>query len=287
MTIETAQSLNLRRLYHYQSFAIPERLTRILIDRKIYFSDLANLNDPWDCRPFFRTSNLDEPSERDRVIRWFTEVDLKWNTSLSGMEHIKRCEKLRNDPSFLKAQVDQLTGKMYESVRKQYRIYCLSQHSDCPLMWAHYSDSCRGFCLEFSAQTGFFGEALKVEYLKTYPHLDPAETDDFENSRLFIRKSEAWKYENEFRLIVTQHPYTFQGIPSTVDGFVSLQPGTLLSVIIGPMMPAEDRKLLLKLAKGAPGGIQLKEVIVMPDRYGFKICELEANSIVHDGTRRG
>jgi hypothetical protein len=188
MTIETVQSLNIRRLYHYQSFEKPERLAQILIERKLYFSAPGHLNDPWDCRPFFRTSNLSDLDELERVIRWFAQVDRKRNTFLSESEHLQRGEKLRNDGAFLKAQIDQLTAQMYESVKKQYRIYCLSQHPDCPLMWAHYSDSCSGFCLEFSAQTGFFSEALKVEYLDAYPHLDPAETGELENARLFVRK---------------------------------------------------------------------------------------------------
>jgi hypothetical protein len=139
MTIETAESLNVQRLYHYQSFETPERLAQLLIERKLYFSAPAHLNDPWDCRPFFRTSNLDDPDERERVIHWLTQVDRKRNAFLSEWEHLQR-----NDPAFLKAQIDQLTAQMYETVKKQYRIYCLSQHPDCPLMWAHYGGSCKG-----------------------------------------------------------------------------------------------------------------------------------------------
>jgi hypothetical protein len=92
--------------------------------------------------------------------------------------------------------------------------------------------------------------------------------------------------EDEFRLIVTQYPYIFGTIPSTQDGFVPLSPGTLQSIIIGPMMPAENKKLIFKLAKGAACGIQLKEAVVLPDRYGFQICEFKANSLAPDETRR-
>ena len=206
----------------------------------------GHLNDPWDCRPFFRTSNLADSDERERVISWFAQVDRKRCTFLSESEHLRQGEKLRNDDAFLKAQIDQLTAQMYESVKKQYRIYCLSQHPDCPLMWAHYSDSCSGFCLEFSAQTGFFSEALKVEYLDAYPHLDPAETDELENARLLLRKSAGWKYEDEFRLIVTQYPYVFGNIPSTQDGFVPLAPGytKAFGTVIAFPPPQLDRLII-------------------------------------------
>jgi hypothetical protein len=282
VTIETARSLKVHRLYHYQSFQIPERLAQILMEQKIYFSTPAHLNDPWDCRPFFQKSNLDHPDERERVIHWFAEVDEKYNKHLSGAQCQQTSEKLRNDPIFLEAQIDQLTARMYESVKEQYRIYCLSRHPDCPLMWAHYSDSCRGFCLEFSSQLGFFCEALKVKYQDAYPHLDPTETDDLENAGLFVRKSAAWEYEGEFRLIVTQHPYVFGSIPQTTDGFVALSPGTLQSIILGPMMSSKDKELIVKLAKSGESRIQLKEAVVLPDRYGLRICEFP----IIDGTHR-
>jgi hypothetical protein len=82
MVVETAQSLNIHRLYHYQSFERPERLAQIFTDRKLYFSALEHLNDPWDCRPYFRTSGLDAPAERDRVIRWMIDAARKHNPSL-------------------------------------------------------------------------------------------------------------------------------------------------------------------------------------------------------------
>jgi hypothetical protein len=40
------------RLYHYEKFR-PEWLATTLREQKIHCSDPANLNDPWDCRPWF------------------------------------------------------------------------------------------------------------------------------------------------------------------------------------------------------------------------------------------
>jgi hypothetical protein len=52
LIIQTAHELKISRLYHYQRFN-PDWIRQILFDRKIYFSNPANFNDPWDCRPYF------------------------------------------------------------------------------------------------------------------------------------------------------------------------------------------------------------------------------------------
>jgi len=95
---------------------------------------------------------------------------------------------------------------------------------------------------------------------------------------LSITKSAAWNYEDEFRVLVTQHPYAFGNIPVTVDGFVSLPPGTLQSVILGPLMPPDDRELICKLAKGAGWDVRSKEAVILRDRYGFEIRDSKIDS---------
>jgi hypothetical protein len=124
MAIETAESLNVQRLYHYQSFDKPERLAQIFTERKLYFSALEHLNDPWDCRPFFRTSGLDDAVECERVIDWLINADRRLNAFLPEAKYSHREERLRSDRGFMERLVDQITVQTYESFKKQYRVYC-------------------------------------------------------------------------------------------------------------------------------------------------------------------
>jgi len=73
MQIKTAATLGIKHLYHYQSFEKPERLARILTDGVLYFSMPRDFNDPWDCRPFYNKSALDNPRNYDRTVRWFVQ----------------------------------------------------------------------------------------------------------------------------------------------------------------------------------------------------------------------
>src|SRR5260370_1832082 len=56
------------RLYHYEKFR-PEWLSTTLREQKVHCSNPANLNDPWDCRPWYDNS-ITEPDEIDALISW-------------------------------------------------------------------------------------------------------------------------------------------------------------------------------------------------------------------------
>ena len=48
MAWNTAATMGLDRLYHYQPFD-PDRLSKIILDKDLYFSNPEDFNDPWDC----------------------------------------------------------------------------------------------------------------------------------------------------------------------------------------------------------------------------------------------
>ena len=65
--------------------------------------------------------------------------------------------------------------QMYNGLIRLYRVYCLSEVCDSPLMWAHYTDSHTGICLDFDALAAPFTQqngATKVSYRATYPAFD-------------------------------------------------------------------------------------------------------------------
>jgi len=50
----TARSEDHRVLYHWEKFC-EERLNSLLRDKRIYCSNPASFNDPWDCKLHFNT----------------------------------------------------------------------------------------------------------------------------------------------------------------------------------------------------------------------------------------
>ncbi len=270
MEIKTAAALGIKQLYHYQSFE-PERLKCIFTDEMLYFSIPRDFNDPWDCQPCFSKSGLDDAEEYKRAVSFFAECDRTQNISLSEAEHDQRKQKMLADRKFLESMIDQMTSGMKEAIHSQFRVYCLSTHPDSILMWAHYAASCRGLCLEFSVQDELFCCALPVEYLDNYPLFSIADTGEQENIRPLITKSRVWNYEDEYRIIASEHPFKVPTGPSAKFGFVKFQGRALKSIIFGSQMSESDQDMIRAMVNDSGWNVDLKVATLVPDRYEFKI----------------
>jgi hypothetical protein len=106
------------------------------------------------------------------------------------------------------------------SINMAFGILCFTQRRDNLLMWSHYSNSHRGFVLEFFPDHSFFdqrktqdqiaGHLKEVRYTLKRPEFcffDPAfsQGEIMENfiNNLFWVKSFHWNYEEEWRILTT------------------------------------------------------------------------------------
>src|SRR5271154_2525904 len=64
-------------LYHYQRFD-EVWLRELLIDDKLFMSNPAGFNDPWDCRPFFNPLLASSADYRSKLADYFARVDKKY-----------------------------------------------------------------------------------------------------------------------------------------------------------------------------------------------------------------
>lgn len=252
----------------------PDRLARVFAEKTVYCSNPKEFNDPWDCRPCFNKEVLNDPKEYDHIVKWFVHCDRKNNPSLSEKEHEQREQELRSNRSLCESIIDQMTSGMEEAIQSQYRVFCMSIHPNSPLMWSHYGDKHQGVCLELSVRNSLFCGALQVQYMKNYPKFNLYEQDEFEDLKPLISKSIRWSYEDEFRLVTAELPYTFPNVPSSENGFVSLPNGALKSVILGCQMTSENREIVSCLISNSGLNVELKEARIIRNRYDLEINQL-------------
>ena len=141
-------------------------------------------------------------------------------------------------------------------------------------MWSHHADRHKGVCLEYSVRNDLFSRALPIEYLESYAPCDVSAGDEDENLRVLLVKSLAWRYEDEFRVVAEELPYTSAGVLSTKDGFVRLPQGALQSVTVGALMPLAERQVVRSLVEQSGWGIALKEALRASDRYKLEVGPL-------------
>ncbi|MDF0729544.1 DUF2971 domain-containing protein [Pseudomonas entomophila] len=151
------------------------------------------------------------------------------------------------------------------------------------LMWSHYANGLRGFCLVFdkvtlhqSLQTLNQQDTLiiePVEYRNALPEIDIHQhmTHHFKPSELlgdlvaeFIiksrsTKSRAWRHEREYRAI------------SSSTGLHSYAPEAVRKILIGEKMPQAQRRKIEAIARTVYSGAHIEHVRLDKDSYQLKI----------------
>jgi hypothetical protein len=214
-----------RKLYKYQSFN--DISIKNIKERTIWFSKPRKLNDPFDMsislRFGRRNIEFQELADYIEKITPFKPHPYQLTKGRVNRKYIDACRNIFN------AEM-----KKRNDLFQQWGVACFSEIPDNILMWSHYADGHKGFCLEFDTSFDPFlnhNKVHKVIYSDSYPFLHPKyiiEKNEFPITTL-ITKSKKWKYELEWRLL-------------SRDGDTSIVYGkkALSSIYFGYLMPPDQ-----------------------------------------------
>ncbi len=158
-------------------------------------------------------------------------------------------------------------------------IYSLSKTPLDELLWAHYANSHKGFCLEFDLNTllkndgGNHIHSFPVLYSKKPPSigfLDIIKNKKSEMIKKFaFYKSKRWEYEKEHRIVTSK------------IGLNSYDFKALKSIYFGLKINESDKINLLNLLKGR--GINFYQIELEKNSYLFKATKIKLeNSQLND-----
>jgi len=225
-------------LYKYRSWdETTGYQKKILTERQLYFAAPSQFNDPFDCALPFRY----DPKELtdDQVFLKLQDVISKAHPDKSAQEihdicyreqqegHLKDPDYWRNYHREFKDKVDNTFG-----------IVSLTSKPDNILMWSHYADCHRGFCVGFNGDILYEtvgGGIGHVIYSNIFPY-----TKLFDDAEIVIRhlntKSPDWEYEDEYR--ITKHGYSGK--------VVTLPPEAYKEIVIGCKATQKTIEQILK-----------------------------------------
>ena len=228
-----------RHLYKYR--AIPSasdpqgrrQLEDLLLGNALWLATPDTFNDPFDGMAGYdlklRGAELRAALERwrRRVAREGSQAAKAWVTS--------------NVVANPKPLLDQY-ARVYERMRcEQIGVCALTTDPKNLLMWAHYSADHRGLCvqLRLSLDPGPL-LAHPVDYSDEYPiisnMLDGGVSTDGAVLPL-LRKSEAWRYEKEWRIVGLDQP----------NQLLRFKPEAMTGIILGLRTTADDRQYVRDL----------------------------------------
>ena len=230
----------------------------------IWFSPPAQLNDPFECRPWFTFEGTQE-----QIVGVLTRFLRRQNPHLTPENATAHAvgiflEGRHRDPDTW----NRLRHDVGETLGHRIGLYCLSKRPDSILMWSHYSQDHRGFCLEFEAtdSTPVFGGAQEVRYAADFPVVDFFNTPhDTQVDLIFLTKYEGWRYEEEWRIIdhdrgpgLHEYPVEF-----------------LKGVIFGLRMPAADRAKIRAWVQRRGHAVKFFEAVQDDRQFKIEAREVE------------
>jgi hypothetical protein len=151
-----------------------------------------------------------------------------------------------------------------KSINKEIGIFSLSENSANILMWSHYADSHRGYCvgLDFNILLGIVGSIGAVTYSDKFPKLEllpKLPVEDF--MKLLTTKSNDWKYEKEIRVVMRFKARETIKIPNNC----------IREVILGHKMEEKHKKEIIALIKTKSAPIEIFQANINGERFKLDI----------------
>lgn len=137
------------------------------------------------------------------------------------------------------------------------------------LLWAHYANSHKGFCIEYdldkldTCTIDNINYRINVVYQENKPTILPDDSIEVKIKKAFSTKSLAWDYENEYRLVFGS------------SGVKKIAYEAIRAIYFGLNMPLAERNTIVKGLKDK--GIEFYQI----ERVG-KDYKLSANKLLFD-----
>ena len=137
---------------------------------QIWLAPPAQLNDPFECRPWFTYQGTEE-----EIFEVIVTGFRKKNPRATHEQALVAATEIHQQRRHLAPGFwESLSAEVIRDLGSRIGLYCLAEAPDSVLMWSHYGRDHKGYCLAFEATnyTVVFGEAQKVRYSDTYPQVD-------------------------------------------------------------------------------------------------------------------
>lgn len=203
------------------------------------FTQAGDLNDPFECLP--AKPNLE-------MFTSLIDSLIPFNANKQAIKNIKY--------QYNSDYLDNLYKTQCEKVNDDIGVFSLSKNWNNSLMWAHYTESHKGFCVGFDSKHNFFLNYLSTDKKTSKTIKDVVYSDKrveipmtFDQADLgfepFITKSLDWKYEEEIRIIASLalSDNLISGSPYNIYLF-KVPHSAINEIILGANIEAENEKII-------------------------------------------
>ena len=243
---------------------------RILTENELYFSAPSQFNDPFDAQiPFlYKEEDLTLANIRKRLSYEVRKnnPDPRINDNVVSGIVTSIIEKGGYTPDEINNRVLEYMDEYKKHINRTWTICSFTIHPDNLLMWSHYADSHRSFCV--GLDTNYVEKInditiIPVEYSEGFPNL-PILNDHDEYYKLITTKSTHWGYEDEYRVVRL----------TEFGNIVKLPNEAYTQLIFGLKIDPEIRKEVIELAKSKFPRIEIFDSKMKRTSFGIDLVPI-------------
>jgi hypothetical protein len=185
-------------LFLYKFRGVDDFSLENLINGCVWLGNPRSMNDPYDCSHSFDVERVAHQQSYAEIIREAAE---------SGLGNI--CEF----QSMILHRNEEIIRELSNKVKNIFKFCSFSERLDSMLMWSHYADSHKGFCIEydvgrydFECSKNFHPIIYSERMFDATDLIAQPVTSSFNANRVHLAalyKAMDWQYEREWRLILT------------------------------------------------------------------------------------
>ncbi|MDB5146730.1 MAG: hypothetical protein JWQ57_750 [Mucilaginibacter sp.] len=254
-------------LYKYRQWSDSYH-QRMLTDNEVFLASPANLNDPFDASLPFRY-NPQEMTPENITAKLLETGRKKWPDISDDELHKRAFEEQRSGRFESDAYWKEMHETNKEALHKTFGLLSLTTKRDNLLMWAHYANCHRGFCLGLDSDIlyetvgGSIGPVIYEENFPVMPLFSKSGEEVIPIIRMLNTKSPHWEYENEFRVTKAE----------AANKAFTLPPEAIKEVILGCNMSGDDRKAIIEVIDKKLPHVQILEAKTSLERFELEIFQ--------------
>ncbi len=199
-------------LYKYREFSLNH--IQAITNNELWFSVGSTFNDPFDSQPpmaLYSTDSLFESMRRNAKFDAMNDLVLRaW------------AEAFLNTPKRSEANVWDVIEKSIVRWSTGSFIHCLSRTNENILMWSHYANFHKGFCVRYKLDKLLSNldllthgpvqceneskDILKMLDVNTFLDVDARYNQKIKEIviSILMQKAKDWEYEEEYRIILNE-----------------------------------------------------------------------------------
>lgn len=261
-----------------ESFEVIDKWRVIAFEGFIFYTSPIFFNDPFDTVLPNVPEVVPTIEERLQVIELLKSIHrvkkedenrLLYSSDFDNalrivLEKMGLREEIRND-LYIQLKTE------FIKYREEIAVTCFSEVNNSKLMWAHYADNYKGFCIEYnfakSDDIEFQRGIGKVIYTDERPCEDACEHYGQYEKLLLSTKAKCWSYEREWRSVNILH---YGQYINKMYPIVDVK-RCITAIYLGCRMPQKYQEEIARHYKDS--GVKIYKMILKDNYFDFDFVE--------------